>query len=242
MKFLFGVCSKGAALVFTLTSLSGQIQSVLAYVAPGASSVFHGAIQLSDGSFVIAGTANDLAWLEPEVPVTEIPATGVNTAGGSRVSFLLHITEDWSAIQAVAQLPAGAVTNLRRLRTTNVPGETTGVLHVSGATSGGHFIGRLNGNFLDQVPTAFVWVVNVPSGNNHVEIQAWDVGPAGDVVYVYGSEFDPQVRFLDSSGNHRTVAGLRASHMVNGSRVQDLGANVPAATESRIFLPSDMFS
>lgn len=241
MKKLLGL-SLSLSILLATCGLCGQNQSVVAYVAPGTNSSLQGALALSDGTFVISGTANDLAWLDASVPVTEIPNPGINAAGGSQIPFLLHVANDFSEILAVAKLPAGTAGDLRQLRTTNIPGQTTGELYVSGKCSGGHFIGRLNDNFLNGVPTAFDWAINVPSGNDHDEIQAWDVGPDGEVVYVHGDEFNPQVRFLGADGTPRVLPNLRASHMVDGNRVQDVGVNVPDATESRMYTLSDFQS
>ena len=81
------------------------------------------------------------------------------------------------------------------MRATNVPGQATGALYVSGTTrdskanGGGYFIARLNGNLVDAAPTAFAWVKNVWATGDHQVFQPWDVDGSGRVVYASGQPY-----------------------------------------------------
>lgn len=212
------------------------------YFLPGVRSELNDAYELSNGTVLLAGAADNLTGLAPEIPVTELPATGITNTTAGKVGFLLHLSADGETILRVVRLPSGAVANLRWIRGTEVPGQPTGALHVSGQTSGGFFVGRLNGNFVDRVPDAFVWVWNAAASGDHQASQSWDVGGDGQAIVVEGQPSSAIIRFLDANGQPRVLPSLRASHYVGGARQQGIGRDVANATESRIVLPSDVTS
>lgn len=192
----------------------------VAYAGPGASARFHTAFLLSDGTLLIGGIATELGWVgDAEV----IELAGVTTdSRASSVAFLLHLDADLSRVRRVVRFPAGTVQDVSRIRSTNVPGAPTGALYVSGRRDGasedGYFIARLNGNFVDAVPSAVAWIFDVGApprragggtGESAYEtIQPWDVDAEGRVIYGHGSEYDfdwAAIGALDASGRPAVV-------------------------------------
>jgi hypothetical protein len=219
--------------------LSATAGAVLAYGGGGADTRFHDVKELSDGTLLVLGISNHLDWVDPAVPRAEIPVSGLPAPSGTRVSFILRLSGDTEQILGAIHLPPGAVTNLRWMRSTEVPGEPTGLLYISGQISGGYFIGRLDNNFVGGRPAAFDWIFPVSAANGHETEQLWDVGNDGRVVYAYGGESSATIGFLDPSGGRTTLAQLRASHEVDGVYERGLGTDFPDAAHSAIRLPTD---
>ena len=77
-------------------------------------------------------------------------------------------------------LPMDVARDLRWIRKTNRPDLPTGTLFLSGALSNNqYFIGRLDNNFVNGLPSGFEWVVSATTSGNSVGEQAWDVGGDG---------------------------------------------------------------
>lgn len=232
-------------LVFlVLTSVCSLLQAadpVVFYAGGDARTRFHDVMQCSDGSLLVLGSSDHLDWLPAGVPVNELVA-GLPVNFGTHASYLLHLSADTRQIERVLRMPPGTTANLRWIRSTSKPGEPTGALLVSGKISGGYFIGRLNGNFVDALPTGFDWISQVSAANGHEEYQPWDVAADGSVVYGFGGEYSAMIGFLDTNGQPHTLSGLRASHWTGSEFVRDVGSAVPAAEYSVVRLPTDMQS
>jgi hypothetical protein len=171
---------------------------VVAYAGGAGADAFTDALQLSDGSFLLAGGSDNLDWIPSGVPRTELDAGAIQGQPGTgRIGYLLHLSADLKTIQRVVHLPQGATEGIRRLRSSNRPGEPTGAIFISGATvenkqgeSGtGYFVARLDGNFVEAAPRKLQWVHNIWAGGEHRQVQPWDVGSDGKVVYINGREF-----------------------------------------------------
>ncbi|MCD8482072.1 MAG: hypothetical protein LR015_04980 [Verrucomicrobia bacterium] len=230
-----------ALLCLFITSIdaSNVQRFVVTYAGANANTRFNDVRELSDGTFLVAGVSANLDWIDADIARTQIPVTGLPNPSGSNVAFILRLSGDAERILEVVHLPAGAVTNLRWMRTTEVPGEPTGMLYVSGQVSGGYFIGRLSDNFVDGTPTAFDWIRSIQAANGHEVFQPWDVGNDGRVVFAQGGEWSATIGFMDPQGNLTSLPGLRASHWVNGDWQRGVGQNFPTATHSAIRLPTD---
>ena len=189
----WGVC----LLVLAAVSIAGAEDRVF-YAGAGQHTVFHDVLPLSDGSLLVAGGTDSLAWLPRGTP--SIPLSGDQIKaqpGGGRIAFVLHLSKDLEKVLHVLQFPPGAADDVRRLRVTSLPGAPTGDLFLSGTTredrpaNGGYFIARLDGNFVKSAPKRALWVLNVWAGGSHRDMQPWDVGSDGKVAYVIGKEFAP---------------------------------------------------
>lgn len=245
-----------ATLVFAaLTTQVHSAERVVATASAGDRAFYFGGIaresvktvfELSDGTLLLAGSAQDLDWLGPNVPRTTLGGSGAirNANGGGLIGFLLHVSADLGTPLRVVSLPLGAAQDISVVRSTNVPGEPTGTLYISGTTKdsrsngGGYFLGRLNGNFVDAVPDGFIWVNNIYATGDHQTIQPWDVDAGGRAVYASGQPFGTEWASLhrlkadgtpDLVENWRYHVGKRKS---DGTRIE--GAWTPASSRSDV--------
>ncbi|MCC5841199.1 MAG: PKD domain-containing protein [Opitutales bacterium] len=214
-------------------------EATVYYAGGGADTRFLDAHQLSDGTLLVVGVADNLNWLPADAPARELAVTGLPTPSGTRHPFALRLSGDATAVLDAVHLPPGTSTSLRWIRTTEIPGEPTAMIYLSGQIAGGYFIGRLNGNFVDAAPDGFDWVFPVTASSGHQIDQPWDVGNDGRVVYAYGGEWNAQIGFLDPTGQRTTLPQLRASHFTGTEFERGLGSAFPGAAYSAIRLPTD---
>lgn len=181
-------------------------RNIVTYAGSNGADRFTSAIGLSDGSFLVGGSAADLDWVPAAVPRQELSAAGINSAAVGKVAFLLHLGADLQTIRRVVSFPAGTVRDVRRIRTTNLPGQTTGDIYISGSRDvtdpqqDGYYIAKLSGKFTDEAPITVAWTYDVTArprkasgftGESAFEtIQPWDVGTDGSVVFGLGSDYD----------------------------------------------------
>ncbi|MCE3003390.1 MAG: hypothetical protein LW860_11935 [Xanthomonadaceae bacterium] len=118
----------GAWAMLLLASAGAVAQSRVFYAGGSGKERFHDVHALSDGTWLVAGSAQDLAWLPSGTPVTQIGAAGINSSAAGQVGLLLHLSADLGSVLRVVRLPTGTVVNLARIRSTEVPGAPTGVL------------------------------------------------------------------------------------------------------------------
>jgi Secretion system C-terminal sorting domain len=168
-------------------------QNRVTYAGGAGSETFYDVIQLSNGTFLVSGTATDLTWLPPSASKIIMPATGINNALGSNVfGFVMQLDGNLGQILRVAYFPQGAVEDIRFMKTTSKLGESTGDLYISGTTKdsktngGGYFIAKLNNNFVNGAPTGTTWVRRIWAEGEVQTAQPWDVGSDGKVVYISG--------------------------------------------------------
>jgi hypothetical protein len=214
-------------LAFALTG-SGLAAAERVFYAGGAGDeIFYDAARLSDGRWLIAGRASALDWLPLGTPVTVATNTGVITSPnstGAWIGFILVVSSDLSTIERCWHLPKGAAENIRRIRTTEVPGATTGDVYISGNialtswgdSQGGYFVAKLTGNFLAGPPAGLAWAINPAAAGEVKDNQPWDVGAAGGdtlLLAVTGSPHSADwmaVDFYNGSGLAKTLPALHA--------------------------------
>lgn len=180
---------------------------------------------LSNGEILVAGHADDLSWLPNDTRRVELDPAGIDSQGQG-VGFLLQLAPDLSTVRSVIHFPANTVGNIQRIRSTEVPGTATGVLYISGTrvvadpSRDGYFIARLRGNGVDQPISGIEWVRDISApprrasgskGSSHYrEVQPWDVGNDGRVIYGVGAEYDfdwAAMEALDAAGNPLALPG-----------------------------------
>lgn len=209
------------------TSFAAFAQNnIVAYAGGSGSETFYDVAQLSDGTILVAGYAQDLNWVPLNVPRTVLPTTGINNGQGTnKYGFLLHLSADLQTQLHLVHFPQNGVEDIRFVKFTNRPGEPTEDIYISGNTAdteandGGYFIARLNNNFVNGVPTGFgytrrVWAVN---GQYPQTYHPWDVDGQGRVVYISGEShaYDwSAVYALDYNGNRRVMEHWR-THWLN---------------------------
>ena len=198
-------------------------QNLVFYLDADDSTRFHDALRLSDGTLLLAGQAADLGWLPDDTLVQALNADAIDSSSADAMGFILQLTPDLGQIVSAVNFPIGTARSVYRMRTTEIPGQPTGDLFISGhrdnADTNGYFIARLNANFVAQVPTAMDWVVNVDtrgdsndSSNSHKGLQPWDVGSDGKVIYTLGEAFRSgwaAIQRLDQNGEPEIVEDWR---------------------------------
>ncbi|MFN5621226.1 MAG: T9SS type A sorting domain-containing protein [Flavobacteriales bacterium] len=211
---LVGVCSSTCA-QFNLVSYAGN----------SGRETFYDAVQLSDHTFLVCGYADNLDWIESSVPTTELSYSGTipNSLGSNRFGFIIQFSSDFSHMLHMVHFPQGVVEDVRFMKFTSLPYQATGELFISCNTSdtydndGGYIIAKLNGNFVNQVPTSTVWHKVVWAMSYAKESHPWDVTADGEVYYVSGEAhgYDWSALYcLDVNGNRKTVEHWR-THWLN---------------------------
>lgn len=204
--------------------VGGTDRNVVTYAGGTGHERFYDVLVLSNGTVLVAGGAQSLDWLPASVPRTELPASGINSASAGNIGFILHLSADLRTVLRVVHFPVGLVRDIRRLRTTSLPGQPTGDIYLSGTRDvsdymqDGYFIARLRGNFVTAPPSGLEWAYDVQcrprraSGftgeADHKALQPWDVGSDGKVVYAMGAEYDfdwAAIERLDASGQREVV-------------------------------------
>lgn len=161
---------------------------IVSYAGGAGSEIFNDVLQLSNGHFIVVGAADDMNWIPKSASIVSLTNPGITNTSGTRTAFLIEFDSTLQKILKVYRLPSGAAQDFRFIKVTNLDKEPTGAVYISGSTSYGYFIGRLNNNFVSGSPTGFQWVKNVSanSGSYQKDNQPWDVGSDGKVVYATG--------------------------------------------------------
>ena len=201
------------------------------YFNAGGDTRFHDAYALSDGTLLVAGEAPNLNWVPVGVPQVVLGLDQIASSAPGKTGFILQVSADLNTVLAVASFPTGSVRSVFKIRGTEVPGDTTGALYISGhrdtVANNGYYIARLDQNFVDGLPTALAWGRNINNrseadgGNSHKSLQPWDVGSDGKVVFVEGKAFDPNwvgIYRLNASGNLEVVDKWRTHWTTTNSK------------------------
>lgn len=227
LSFVFVMVLAGV-LVAERASGAGLDERVF-YAGGSGDEEFFDAYRLSDGRWVIAGRSTELDWLPEGTPTTTAAnASVINSPNTTRswIGFLLLVSADLRRVEHCWHLPKGASESIRRIRGTEVPGEATGDLYISGNvgltswgdTQGGYFVAKLDANFVSSVPTALAWAVTVNARGELKDNQAWDVSKAGGdalLVVITGSPHSADwmsAEFFDGAGQPKSLPSLRAKN------------------------------
>jgi hypothetical protein len=195
-------------LFFLFLFNTSTAQNRVTYAGGSGSETFYDVVQLSNGTFLVAGSASDLSWATPSVSTTVLPVGSIKNGTGTNVyGFIMQLDANLSTVLRLVHFPQGGVEEIKFMKTTSRAGETTGDLFISGTTkdskanNGGYFIAKLNNNFVNGTPNALIWVKPVWAEGDVQTAQPWDVGSDGKVVYITG-----QYNAADWSALHRTDA------------------------------------
>ncbi|MGF1571578.1 MAG: hypothetical protein ACFCU1_00735 [Sumerlaeia bacterium] len=183
----------GIAFPFSIQAETGTPSDILSFAGGVGNQRFYAVHELSDGTVLIGGAADDLNWLS-SVPQTTLAVQSgelINTNPSGSVAFLLHASSDLSQILRVAYFPSGLAEEIRYIKTDVPLGSPTGNIYISGKNSAsgrddGYYVAKLNGNFVSAPPTAVEWAFTVWATGDHKEFQPWDVDANGRVVYGRG--------------------------------------------------------
>lgn len=210
-------------------SLGVSAQNRVGFVtAPttGGSERFHNMLRLSDSTILVGGQSANMDWVPSSVTPSVLDTSGITTVStGTGFAFIAHFSKDFSTLLNVVHFPANTVTNVYKIKTNTAPGLPTGDLYISGEREGdksGYYIAKLNGNFVDSVPTSVEWLFPVQVGdvNNgkgifegkswHKDKQPWDVDNDGNVYYAQREEYSfnwASINKLNPNGQIGAVKG-----------------------------------
>ena len=166
---------------------------IATYAGNSGAETFNDVAQISNGHFLVLGAATDLNWVSISVPVVTLSNPGIsNPVATGKIAFIIEFDSSLQQMLKVYALPQGAAEDFRFVKTTNVSGQPTGLVYISGTTSSGYFIGKLNNNFISAAPSGFSWVenINAVAGGYPKIYQPWDVGGDGKVIYASGDSHD----------------------------------------------------
>lgn len=225
MKFLFQFLCFISSVAITKQAQS-QMNTVT-YLGGDGKEVFYDVMQLSDGTILASGYCEALDWIAPNVNLVELNYDGQipNALGSNRFGILCHFSSDLAELIDVVHFPQGAVEDIRFIKSTNIPYQETGALYISSNTEdtynndGGYIIAKLNGNFIDEIPSALEWYKVVWALSYAKESHPWDVTGEGEVYYVSGQAhgYDWSAMYcLDANGERRPVENWRTHWLSNG--------------------------
>lgn len=209
-------------------SASTLSQTIVSYLGNQGKETLYDVLQLSDGTILSCGYAENLDWVPSNVPITMLMSgtTIPNSLGTNRYGILLHYSGDLHTLLNVVTFPQGKVEDVRFIKTTNLPYQQTGDLFISCNTAdtyqndGGYIIAKLNGNFVDQIPNAVIWHKVVWALSYAKEGHPWDVTSNGEVYYVSGEAhgYDWSAMYcLDQNGNRKVVENWRTHWLSDNS-------------------------
>lgn len=219
---------------------SGQNQ-MLTYAGGSGSETFNDVLQLSNGNFIVVGVADNLNWIANGIPVVTLTSPSItNPTSTSKIPFVLEFNSSFQNILKVYHLPIGVAEDFRFIKSTNLSGALTGAVFLSGSTSQGYFIGKLNDNFVNASPTGFSWVknVNATAGGYAKDNQPWDVGSDGKVVYVMGESHGynwSAVQRLNTAGNDDIVNNWRIHWKSSGGEFYGKATDYPGGIANLLY-------
>ncbi len=219
-------------IIFCCISICISIDSysqtnIVTYAGNGGKETFYDVMQITDGTFLVVGYADNLDWVggAPQTQLT-YTATIPNSLGTNRYGFILHLSKDLQTILQVVHFPQGAVEDIRFIKTNSQPYKPTGDLYISCNTSdndtnnGGYIIAKLNNNFINGIPTALSWVNVVWAKSIAKEAHPWDVTSDGKVYYISGEAYAydwSAVYCLNQNGQRTVVENWRTHWLTNGT-------------------------
>ncbi len=210
-----------ATLAFGAITAAASAQPLtVTYAGNSGREAFYALHRLGDGTFLVGGAAEDLDWIDADVPRTAWSSAGITNSGGPvRIAFILRLSADLQTPLEVAYLPSGVAHDIRFIKSTSLPNAPGGDLFISGNTSGGYFLGKLNSDWISGTPTGFDNVQTFDASGYVKENHPWDVGSDGKVVHVtgetHGYDWSAMYR-LDANGEREVVEHWRVHWMSAG--------------------------
>lgn len=232
-------------------------------VAYGHGAEYSAVLPLSDGTVLVAGGGASLSWVPAGVPIDTltVPQTrkssadttvfGIASSSPGQVGYILHLSGDYQQLLRVTAMPPGLVPDVVKLKATNVPGQVTGAIYISGrrvhGSVEGYYIGRLNGNYIGgNRPTALDWSFDVRSLKRRHNMgaaspfpadvesdvrryQPWDVTAEGKVYFVLDRDFSDDwcaIHRLKATGELDVVENWRAHWTGDGTRTENRGPSM----------------
>jgi len=214
--------------ITTLFSIALFAQTnIVTYAGGAGKETFYDVMQITDGSFLVVGYADNLTWTG-SAPKTQLTYTTTipNSLGTNKYGFILHLSNDLQTILQVVHFPQGAVEDIRFIKTNSKPYSATGDLFISCNTSdsdannGGYVIAKLNNNFINGIPSSLSWVNVVWAKSIAKEAHPWDVTNDGKVYFLGGEAYGydwSAVYCLNQNGQPAVVENWRTHWLNNGT-------------------------
>lgn len=101
-------------IVFSFTVATVGAQNLVTYAGSAGRDRFTDVVQLSDGTFLLRGGAEDLSWVSITVPVSTLPATGITSSATGSIGFILHLSRDLQTVLHVVRFPDGTVRDVSK--------------------------------------------------------------------------------------------------------------------------------
>ncbi|TCN59585.1 T9SS C-terminal target domain-containing protein [Flavobacterium circumlabens] len=226
--------------VFLSSLVISSQNQIVTYAGGIGSEIFNDATQLSNGNFIVVGGADNMNWIPQSVSIITLPNPGIVNASGTRAAFLIEFDNTLQKMLKVYRLPSGAAEDFRFIKVTNLSQDPTGSIYISGKTSQGYFIGKLNNNFVTGSPTGFQWVKNILAnpGSYQKDNQPWDVGGDGKVVYATGESHGNNwaaIHRLNSQGSDEIVNNWRIHWKTTGGEYYGKASNYPGGISGLLY-------
>ena len=226
-------------------------QNLVTYAGNSGNERFHAIVQLSNGTILVGGTASDLNWIPAGVTKTPLSISGISSVSTGKTAFIIQFSSDLSKMLSVLYFPQGSVRDVLKIKTTNIAGQATGDIFISGNRdvaagdylNDGYYIAKLNNNFVKAAPTGLTWSYQVvcpprrASGNvgesQYKTLQPWDVGSDGKVIFGRGAEYDTEwaeIRRLNASGQPEVVDNWHAHWSASAEWDGTPASTYPSAT------------
>ncbi len=219
-------------LIFSFSICTQAQNSIVTYGGNTGGESYKCVTQLSNGTFLVGGYTTNLSWVPAGVPTTQLSSMGIsNTLGTNKYAMIMQLSADMQQILQVVHLPINGAEDIRFIKFSSLPYAPTGDIFISGQTNdskankGGYFIAKLNNNFVNGVPTGFVWVKNNWAEGEVAVNHPWDVGSDGKVVYIFGQSHAAdwcQVARLNANGTDGLVTNWRTHWNSLGAEVKGL--------------------
>ncbi|MEI7802940.1 MAG: hypothetical protein WCI97_09870, partial [Bacteroidota bacterium] len=96
--------------LFAFQTVSAQT-NIVTYAGNNGKETFYDVLQITDGTFLVCGYADNLDWINASVQNIELGNTSNihNSLGTNRYGFILHLSSDLQQILQVVHFPQGAV-------------------------------------------------------------------------------------------------------------------------------------
>lgn len=214
-------------LFFTVHFLHAQT-NIVTYAGNSGKETFYDVMQITDGTFIVCGYAEDFNWVNASVPKIALTYTGSipNSLGTNRYGFMLHLSKDLQTILQVVHFPKGAVEDIRFIKTNTQAYTATGDLYIScntadtDANNGGYIIAKLDKNFINGIPSSLPWFNVVWAKSGPKDYHPWDVTSDGRIYYISGEAhgYDwSAIYCLNASGKRMVVNNWRTHWLSNGT-------------------------
>nr|MBX2843915.1 hypothetical protein [Flammeovirgaceae bacterium] len=137
-------------------------QNIVTYLGNSRVEQLNTVIQLTDGTYIASGSAEDLSWVIGSPGLNQLDPLTINNVGGgnSKIGMIIHLSDDLQELLNVVYFPSGAVQDIKHIKS-NSPSGNSGDFFISGTTASGYFLAKLNNNFVNGIPTAIDWAYNV---------------------------------------------------------------------------------